>query len=1439
MKGRKIVCFVLGLMLISSDVFATTTIKVADVDSINNNSESTYKTSEEDLKSLVGGINIKSGKINFNNFTVSKNIKDKSIEESWLLENDILSEDINLSSDGFKVDTSPRGSSIVDSVTKSDFLMGLGKSFYGVEKSRIVSINTRKRNNYEMSSVDKNVRFDLTEGTYNVYTTPNVYEIYLTKLLSKGFINISDIKNLRFREEFESYGVNGKYPSWSNLLGPYNCYESSIENQLGYSVELSYNDGIKSKFISPDYFVDESLDNIDALKLLEKIMRVEEKDMTDTEAKIISYKYGVDYLMSVEEEDRRTIMFMIAKGILNFEDPNDFKNLYSPMGRDSFIKILYRVSNKNARLDFSKVQLTDNDNYWLSKGMYGSTLRVYNDVVSPVIEGSAKLIEPSEVASTDSSFLNRRKIVLKDKNNVGSDYEVERVYTPSTSFKYRNVLVKDLKAGADGFKEVISISTETPSSRNGWGAKTTVKYKINAPTASSAIAIVDNRTVMSDKNADVIGKIPTVVKVSSGSDSIYYMPKSALQEGLGDEEIVALDDKMLLNKKTGARAVFMTQHSLALIGNEVVDCGGEIVIDGPNGETYYNLNLIVRLMSKKYINDIIKTDLFTFNGLTTFNEKLQDICPIGNFNKIDNTYTYDFPGVREIPSNADSAKVDKSFFSMTHTNNTFSYLYKDISKSIGRSKDLYPVYLIVDWNYVLPDSASTLNKTILSNFQKYYDNANYPSVKEMSKFLSTKPTEETMVKWWESNLGMSNALCNFIYGSSSVRYFSSGYLAPSVTLLCRDKLTDSEQQDIMNKLPIEAEYRTKFVSDGNVISSVFGASDGVYGNLKASREYKYIEGFKYDAVGGVDFSDYVLDKCNVLYRSFGQHDTYEAEEKRLTLFGTGSHLELSSRKENTTDNGIHLKGVYKFKGKEYVATEETNVDNNLCVKLTAKEPVMGYIKTGPDCENYPPEWVSSSNKSVLDVVKEVTGVSKTSSGIVISSVVSNNVTGYPTALDGDYAGLEGLNYTFENKLLLGSGDEGLCVTVTDSTEKYAAHKNFKSIKFSKGDGGQNNDLLYDEDDAIDPAKTAVAYYPVINLVKFNWIAGEDNNIVERVGLSFTMRENLRNVGVASAVIDSVIDNAYNSSSQGGVKESATVVIGDRTFTKSKNRLISDPVVGFNLSLPLIGRAPNKVIQQSELSKLFDGCNVNIIKDGNVVDGRGLSDFIKAKDEKPDVRFDDPGDIDTKGKNILIERNGVLQILNNSSTTLYTDYSIIDGYVFSVIFEDEIKFRPIDYDKNNWTIMFTSSSGIDGYVGEVPYFTGTLGYVWYDDVFNNMIQSKYKEATDSNKLSDKIQAWFQAQFRYDIYGIIKMFFIILLMYLWVINFCIYIAMKFLPSMQTLLERINEPNGGGNKGFNVIKILSLGTQSIDREVGFIKWVGFEMMCSILLFIVWKYL
>lgn len=437
--------------------------------SINNNNKGIdYKVDKKVISNVITALGVQRGKDVYVNELPERVMQDLSIEKAYLIENGYVSrraalcygkEGIsavqrNTNDDGNKADDGR------DLMCKTELYTSLYRILKGTLESRPVIWRTGAFRNInggqEQVYSQKNYKTSDGESVhaifsadYNVYVDADVPELYLAELLNKGLLAKEELSTTKsnFLAEYSRMQASDYKAAWAATAGPILLDgNASMRNYLGDSVTLHsadgntlWNAGIKyptnvgSGSIlmdrkQPDYFRQENLTTMDALKIIEHLVRNFEKDMTKTEAATVAYKYGNRFLSTLDSDSKDTITFLTAKGILNFEDPSEYVDLYQDFTYSAAYKLLYRVANENARYDFSKIQLTDNDVYWQERGFAedeiaivdgddlpymkiledGETFRSYDDkvkrsvTVAPVIETEETETEPIETEETET-----------------------------------------------------------------------------------------------------------------------------------------------------------------------------------------------------------------------------------------------------------------------------------------------------------------------------------------------------------------------------------------------------------------------------------------------------------------------------------------------------------------------------------------------------------------------------------------------------------------------------------------------------------------------------------------------------------------------------------------------------------------------------------------------------------------------------------------------------------------------------------------------------------------------------------------------------------------------------------------------------------------------------------------------------------------------------
>lgn len=192
-------------------------------------------------------------------------------------------------------------------------------------------------------------------SSINSYTSYPAYATQLGVSLA-GSHQMGNVNN-----ETSIRDINSRILNSTSVLGRnYEVVSAGYDSSNGFNkVIIKFKGDEMSGLPETQYMENQVLTNIAALRMIERVLRVQEKNMSQLEAKIISQKYGAKYLDNITPQDRKTVEFLIAFGIIDFENFEEYANLYSVLSREFCYTLLYRVANPNARTDFSKLLLTD------------------------------------------------------------------------------------------------------------------------------------------------------------------------------------------------------------------------------------------------------------------------------------------------------------------------------------------------------------------------------------------------------------------------------------------------------------------------------------------------------------------------------------------------------------------------------------------------------------------------------------------------------------------------------------------------------------------------------------------------------------------------------------------------------------------------------------------------------------------------------------------------------------------------------------------------------------------------------------------------------------------------------------------------------------------------------------------------------------------------
>lgn len=1427
---RRIAALVCFMNVASNSLVASALTTVSGYVSINNSTETDYKTTEEFMFDIAGEIKTSSDYKEILNYDTNQKLGTDSTL-NYLIKNNLLSSDLNLTYNGIKVDTE-----VVDKfnfrtssaeISKSDFLATLGKALYGVKESRTLIFNTKsirwldgiQQILYLSDEAPEGYdgdddEFDYSNGDYSVFVTPNVYEMYFMDLVSNGVVDLSEFSDTLFIESYKSYGstVNSKrvLPLWSDTLGKYDVLSDNVPNgysiisgtsALGSGFEIvkdGFNVSVKNKETS--WFFDEDLLTIDALTYIEKALRSTEKEMTETEANIITYKYGVKYLERVPSEYQNTVKFLIAKGILNFENEEEFVNLFKPLDAETFRTLIYRVHNKDARFDFSSIQLTDSDNYWLSKGFSETTISFYEGVAP---EYDTEVEEIVNTSSNDNSpslsnlfgLIGSREKVIAD-NVKTKEYKVTRVFkTSSNKYYYDDI---ELNANTD----IEDPITEVVNDKANNLLKVTFKVKANSSVA--AVAMVDAHIKVKNKEGvTTVGTVPAVAYSSTGSGetevSDVFIPQSALTN-LNGFPIFVSEDKYLINKQTGASALILEDNKKALIGNHVFTME-ETMVYSLNGEVYYNFKIIKYLLSEAMLSSLDNGDLFYTKGYSNTEVKFEVKNPSGDV--IDNIYMREL--LHSSPLAGDNSKpVDGWFFNISQANSLSNYLIYDISQEVKSEKEMN---MIIELQYVFPDSADV---GVDRDFLNKYKNATL-TTSDVYNYLYTRPNTKTLQAWWDSNLTFSNALINYIMGTENVKYVKSGFLMPKITVL--GDLSEKNSDDITYYDALNSVFEYSMGLTESFINSVksnttrsldfiksyfnyqsnflISSGDNTLDGLIYSRTFKYYVGKEgkyekstdvYETSNYTDFTEYCVMESNgniyQYYNNSNYFSNFEEKSKTVTLAS-----EISS--EPKTRLPSFAKGVQYYINSN-VQSEEwgtyTCMDNsNGKAQLTVHKTISLYYKDG---ELYTKSDGTGSYKDWL--------------------------TNFGNVQFG-----EG-NYSLPRDSKLYSEEP----KVSEFSKGY--YRLGDKYYYVKKDGGTLDEVKEKNLDDLEGKKVNV--FPSVVLDTNLFYIDSSNNYIKKQNndVRYTLR-NVTNIGIVNNIIESIVYKNSSYVTLSKIPNGSKVVIGSNVFEKVNGYLQSSVVSGSDVlacnGMDLI---------PSEFPDNFKSIVSRHI--GSIpISGKGFSkitgEFINyVKDLKfgvgqSDAKFDRTLKLNTKGN---------LVVTDTIIASTYSKDTSFNSFCYAFKLEDGIVFKEIG-DSGRYSLVTISNVRADGDLSDAPYFQESLSYSDSESMVAGLLQTEYREATGLSDFVDAILKAYDAQRIEDFTGLIS--YLIRLVCSWLI--CTNTVLLVLRNdvLDSIVYEIKYPKSKkfGNVGvgsssdrfnFDIYSILTFGLQSVDSKTSLLK-------------------
>lgn len=1401
----KVVTFSLIGLFSSNCVLSFAYPYVVGYHSLNNSTGSSFKTDKSLLNRLSDLFKTDDDFNEVLNYTTNQVFNTDSTIVSYLIENNIIGEDLNVDvdnlfdSESFKLFNYEDGS---ETVSKSDFLMTLSKAVYGVQESRPLvyftdessrlvgdsrkyfDVSTSYRpdgykhlfnpNGYEDNDEDNDGEndevIDFSKGDYLTYVTPNVYEMYFKTLIDKSIISKEEFSNIQFISDLTYMdNVSGgivSTPLWSNGLGFYGVntpnVNHNIEGNNGVRIFGEYplgqafllDDDGNLKYNKIDWFFKEELLTIDALKYIEKILRTTEKDMTELEAKIITYKYGYSYMQFLSDDDVKTLQFLIAKGVLNFEDPTEFEGLYKELNMDLFLKLIYRVHNPNARLDFSKVQLTDSDNYWLSNGFSQGSLELkkselYPNTTVTVEEASQISYEP-----IDRGLFKSRPTVIASSYK---DYVVTRTFYSDVNYYYKGYKIST----GTKFPQDSGV-TEIKEVKDKDGKKViTVKFTVNAISPEAAIAIVDANTMTDLEGVNNIGRIPTFNKVDDNGNVVYYVSRDALESV--NVPIKVIEDKYIMNTQTGARALLMENNRMVIVGNEVIKTDKTMVFN-INGEVHYNFEIIAKLLNDVHIDRLDPGSVY-ITDIESYDKAYKIVSTHSLDEAIDVAYVNTF----ESSLSVNGKPKDYKFINLTQNNSLSNYVITNVGKDLGLENDCY---MVIEFQYVVNQSL----KNVVSSFDINKFVNNQVTMEDVYTWMYTQPVgSDTLNKWWKENVAFNDSLLNYVFGTKNSKFMKSGFLVSNINFLndSKDGLTTEQLNNFfLSKVSLPTSVASINYNGKSFVESFFNyngtneASDSSANTLlKVGRTLKTYTNSKVDdkTYNYQDYGDFVINKSKQVYRNV-ETDPDIAIDGDSVKYVTKDYQDPSFR----------VGSIYTFVGLESVDYVCDYMNGDI-VRMVRKEPLKTKYHSDRASTGKPLmvgdvellEYINNSNKSIT---ADATTLSSFSSAIAkpnAEMIEDDNI------------------YFFDNEFWYKEPNKEL----------------------------RKLNTVVSKDKSILTSKDVLVYN--FFMFKQNSLTPSSDNVVDKeYNFPFLSMSNYTNFGITDQVIDSIVYDSLGYVSLTDLPQGSKVTLGDLVFTKSGSSLVSgiindEQISSEFVSVDLGSGSKEDVGTSAMVAKLFNSFNISIISKGVMKNNELLSSYITSA-QIADVK-------ETDSNSTLVRRNGKLYLLSKTGKLLsYESGMGFSSFVVSVKFEDSIKFRPIG-STGEYVLVTVASANADGYLEKLPYHSETLSYSDNDLFYSNLNKSLYGKSEFAEELFDKFNDLFKSQKRKDFLGLIQY---LLSNILFVLTYTVlFVAYIKSTMVDVIIKEIAYPSSD-RVGIDLYSIVTLGLIGVDTEITLMK-------------------
>lgn len=1436
-RSRKITVIICLCAFLSNPVLASAAETVEGLRIINNTDiDSDYKLDEQEVNRIRNQIRTKADYQEVINENAGRNIAVNNTKVAYLIENNVLSREgtIEVNSNGIKVNKD--GIPIDGNMSKSEFMIALYKAMYKPISSRPIAtkhfairdgLKIYESKNKPTGYIGDGKDFDYSPGDYDVYSSPNVTELYLAEWLNKSIISTGELLPLT-ENEIKSRSAKIK-PAWDRSLGAI-IPGDKIERR-SITSSNPWGDGFTIPgYPNPDktiqivnhgaqYFVNEDIQTIDALFIIEDVLRLTEKDLTKLEADIIAYKYGTGYLQEFPKDIRPTITYLIAMGVLDFENPGEFGHIYERLSNEFAYTLLYRLKNKSGRKDFSKIQLTDTDKQLMHEGLVEEKVKVESGlgtILPETISVSTGVKPESGISVTISKALDhigvkvrKRETFIASKRAKTVGYNVVKYFSNTANIRYRGKRVRDLSQG--DFEEINNIEDVDNGARK-------ITFTIHAPSSMQALASVDSRMTITDDTKDVKSTINTMTAIDTNKGKYSYI--SAKELGQQFSEIVMINSKTLKNRVTGDRAMLLEEHDLALVGNTVIKSKDNMV-KRINGVEYYNMAMILPLMTNAFISKLDPMKLYVnvelpkeegYASVKGAGGELEKV-PIVKLGK-------DMKSIGG--SSGENPFINKDngyyFYNTNLLTKGVSTLMRDFD--INSNGKTAKCKVIINWSYSLPRIQGNSDLIEDSKIKTLAQKDKGFTIKESTEYLYTRPTDTARADWWDNNIGLSNALANLMYDTYEhpAKYVSSGYLAPNIDILVPDDTISDERvvAEIFKNLRLPTSYVSKFCQGDrtNFYQILFNRGGNT---LSARRTFNIYKSKQVDATSNfASYADnYVTYPTGAVYRRCSSDPRFkyikDGDNHTLQMHTrTKEHIQ-SDIRTNMDVEVWHPDGGYKkyfFAG--YSGEADKAKTEGTYIKLIPLEPIEGQPK-----KTDKGTWTLTQNgKDALD--EYFLGFQKViPAGMMrrFDNDADDHAKKSAFAPHDNYSKvkLSPIQYVINGKLY----------NVEKLTKK--DKKNPPPLVKGNYKFTQTNKINHDQ---------PLAYsFPVIHLKRSEFKFKDSKLIMKRTN-PYLEQGNIFYSGINNTLISRILDQDGVTVHLNKIPNGARVIIQDIVYTKKGKHLVSDPITTDGFASSLKAAEDNKAAEK-EILGLYQGLVIDYSGRKEEVTGRNNQDPGAKVPFTSYVKSAEVGDLIDRSKadGTMYKDNKKLMYADDPNNKEELEGQSPKSAPVDIVRTNDLKFRKIDRNQHIYELATTSDRYSEGYINDTSMFYETLDLNESDDMYSNLMGNKFAPIENANHYIKGFLYEYKEALMSDTKTMLKFWIVIFISYFYVMSWVAFLILRF-DVGRSILTGVKEASGGW---LDLVRLFTLGLLNLDSEMTASSlFIGNIMLIFLLTFI-----